>query len=144
MIALTPPHVNNDNPSTIHDESNDSLEASLLMDTSERLTDENKDPNDSDLMLFDEKPTGPYGTLLKFNDRYSKIIPLFVSGTRPPLPAVHIGPEYDRVLEVFIVCTDSDWKTRPSAKGLVMYFNHSLKSTTVANATATSTSVKSS
>lgn len=45
-------------------------------------------------------------------------------GTRPALPAIHLGPEYQKVLELFHACTDSDHKSRPSAKGIVMFFTN--------------------
>nr|XP_031844609.1 lymphokine-activated killer T-cell-originated protein kinase isoform X2 [Nomia melanderi] len=45
-------------------------------------------------------------------------------GTRPPLPAIQLGKEYDSVLELFFVCTTMDYKHRPSAIGLVRYFEN--------------------
>ncbi|XP_046428135.1 lymphokine-activated killer T-cell-originated protein kinase [Neodiprion fabricii] len=45
-------------------------------------------------------------------------------GTRPALPAINLGPEYQRVLKLFHACTDSDYKSRPSAKGVVTFFNN--------------------
>ncbi|XP_066593959.1 lymphokine-activated killer T-cell-originated protein kinase [Prorops nasuta] len=42
--------------------------------------------------------------------------------TRPPLPAIDLGPEYDTVLQTFFICTESKYENRPSAKGLVKFF----------------------
>ncbi|KAH0953965.1 hypothetical protein HN011_005472 [Eciton burchellii] len=44
-----------------------------------------------------------------------------VIGTRPALPAIELGKEYERILEVFFICT-IEYKLRPSAKALVNYF----------------------
>jgi len=44
-----------------------------------------------------------------------------VLGTRPALPAIELGKEYERILEVFFICT-TEYKLRPSAKALVNYF----------------------
>lgn len=49
---------------------------------------------------------------------------LIITGTRPPLPAIQLGKEYDNVLELFYVCTTMDYKHRPSAIGLVRYFEN--------------------
>lgn len=49
---------------------------------------------------------------------------LMVTGTRPALPAINLGKEYERVLEIFFACTTADYKVRPSAKGLVNYFKN--------------------
>ncbi|XP_076654495.1 lymphokine-activated killer T-cell-originated protein kinase [Halictus rubicundus] len=45
-------------------------------------------------------------------------------GTRPPLPAIQLGKEYDHVLELFFACTAMDYKVRPSAIGVVKYFEN--------------------
>ncbi|XP_012265806.3 lymphokine-activated killer T-cell-originated protein kinase [Athalia rosae] len=45
-------------------------------------------------------------------------------GTRPALPAIELGSEYQNVLELFHICTESDPKCRPSAKGVVMFFTN--------------------
>ncbi len=37
-------------------------------------------------------------------------------GTRPPLPNINLGPEYQPLIELFCACTDEDPKKRPSAK----------------------------
>ncbi|XP_077281632.1 lymphokine-activated killer T-cell-originated protein kinase [Temnothorax americanus] len=42
-------------------------------------------------------------------------------GTRPALPAIDLGKEYESVLEIFYICT-IDYKLRPSAKTLVNYY----------------------
>ncbi|XP_015111460.1 lymphokine-activated killer T-cell-originated protein kinase homolog [Diachasma alloeum] len=100
MIALSPPHVEIDESI---DES--MLDGSFLGSTEEG---ENDDPNGSfndSLMILEEKIRAKYGT-------------------RPALPAIEIGPEYDKILEIFFICTDQDQKTRPSAKGVVSFFNN--------------------
>lgn len=43
-------------------------------------------------------------------------------GTRPALPAIELGQEYDKVLEVFYACTTADYSLRPSANDLVGFF----------------------
>ncbi|KZC13300.1 Lymphokine-activated killer T-cell-originated protein kinase, partial [Dufourea novaeangliae] len=45
-------------------------------------------------------------------------------GTRPELPAINLGKEYDRILELFFACTTMDYKVRPTAIGLVKYFEN--------------------
>nr|XP_003708180.1 PREDICTED: lymphokine-activated killer T-cell-originated protein kinase [Megachile rotundata] len=45
-------------------------------------------------------------------------------GTRPSLPAINLGKEYQSVLEIFFACTTIDYKIRPSAKGLDNYFKN--------------------
>ncbi|XP_025268834.1 lymphokine-activated killer T-cell-originated protein kinase isoform X2 [Camponotus floridanus] len=43
-------------------------------------------------------------------------------GTRPALPAIHLDKEYEKILEIFFICTTANYKLRPSAKALVNYF----------------------
>lgn len=45
-----------------------------------------------------------------------------ILGTRPALPAIDLGKEYERILEIFFICTTANYKLRPSAKTLVNYF----------------------
>lgn len=45
-------------------------------------------------------------------------------GTRPLLPAIDLDEEYRKVLEIFYACTDADYMTRPSAKGIVIFYNN--------------------
>lgn len=104
MIALSPPHFEN------HDHSTDtSTEVSMLeckpMDISKEKSDSNLDMEDSFIESLEDPDDSNYGT-------------------RPLLPAVELGPEYNKVLEIFCACTDEDYKTRPSAKGVVMFFNN--------------------
>lgn len=47
--------------------------------------------------------------------------PLFeegVLGTRPALPE-NLGPDYEKVVEIFTACTENNPEIRPSAKDLV-------------------------
>ncbi|XP_026670479.1 lymphokine-activated killer T-cell-originated protein kinase isoform X1 [Ceratina calcarata] len=101
MIALSPPHV----PDSEEDESysEDSLSETQSTKTSNVSMDS---MNDSSYL----------------NELESMINKK--CGTRPPLPAVDLGKEYQKVLEVFLACTTSDYKVRPSAKGLVNFFNN--------------------
>ncbi|CAD6215618.1 GSCOCG00000430001-RA-CDS [Cotesia congregata] len=102
MIALSPPHV----------DTGEELSESILNNTMDSvIDDENTNPNNSELLdssLFQD---------IKVNENL---------GTRPALPAISIGPEYDHILEIFTLCTDQDYKTRPSARGVVMYFQNSI------------------
>ncbi|XP_072749569.1 lymphokine-activated killer T-cell-originated protein kinase isoform X1 [Anoplolepis gracilipes] len=43
-------------------------------------------------------------------------------GTRPALPAIELGKDYEKILEIFFICTTANYKLRPSAKALVNYF----------------------
>ncbi|KAK0174683.1 hypothetical protein PV327_010423 [Microctonus hyperodae] len=112
MIALLPPHVD--------DESLNESNMDVSMDENSILSSENTDSNgtmmDDSLLMLDEKSSCKYGT-------------------RPPLPAIEFGSEYDRVLEVFYLCTDQDYRTRPSAKGVVMYFKSFIKETSESKVT---------
>ncbi|XP_034948738.1 lymphokine-activated killer T-cell-originated protein kinase [Chelonus insularis] len=111
MIALSPPHVD-------HDENLDEsdLDQSIIdMDTSM------KDDKNFNISSMNDSDIFPSNNKL---------------GTRPALPAIEIGPEYDDVLQIFILCTDQDQTTRPSAKGVVMYFkNYILQSESKSKAT---------
>ncbi|EFN86814.1 Lymphokine-activated killer T-cell-originated protein kinase [Harpegnathos saltator] len=82
-----------------------------------------------DESVFDESVSGGYTT--NFTDDsdcdmcvcpLKKIHKNDKLGTRPPLPAINFSKEYDRVLEVFYICTNADYKSRPNAKMLVKYF----------------------
>ncbi|KAJ8680034.1 hypothetical protein QAD02_015821 [Eretmocerus hayati] len=104
MIALSPPHVEN------YDESMDaSADDSMLecraLNSSRENDDPNSDMEDSFIQSLKDPDDSNYGT-------------------RPPLPAIDLGPEYGKVLEIFYACTDQDYKTRPSAKGVVMFFKN--------------------
>lgn len=95
MMALSPPHV--DSCSTMSD----------VM--KEIMADENCDEND-DLNSMDVS--------------YSSELDTTISGpgTRPLLPAFFPSEGYDQVLEIFSVCTEDEYKKRPSAKGVVRFF----------------------
>ncbi|CAG5088043.1 Similar to PBK: Lymphokine-activated killer T-cell-originated protein kinase (Homo sapiens) [Cotesia congregata] len=83
-----------------HVDTGEELSESILNNTMDSvIDDENTNPNNSELLD---------------------------SRTRPALPAISIGPEYDHILEIFTLCTDQDYKTRPSARGVVMYFQNSI------------------
>lgn len=95
MIALSTPHVND-----IETDNDESLDESLS---------EMQIANDADASMDD--------SISFLKDKvYSRY------GTRPPLPAINLGKEYDRVLELFFACTTVDYKVRPSAKGIANYF----------------------
>nr|XP_012225284.1 PREDICTED: lymphokine-activated killer T-cell-originated protein kinase [Linepithema humile] len=96
MISLTTPHVDEFDESEFSDES--------ITDHS-NLDDSTINMNESGAFLKDIMPCE--------NKKY---------GTRPPLPDIDLGKEYERVLEVFFICTTADYKLRPSAKVLVNYF----------------------
>ena len=42
-------------------------------------------------------------------------------GTRPPLPNITLGPEYQPLIELFCACTDENPKKRPSASIAVKF-----------------------
>ncbi|XP_076233518.1 lymphokine-activated killer T-cell-originated protein kinase [Calliopsis andreniformis] len=98
MIALATPHLQNL-------ELDDSLNESV----SEMQITNDTEGNEHDVSMDDSI------AFLK-DTVYSRY------GTRPPLPAIELSKEYDRVLELFFACTTIDYKVRPSAKGLVNYF----------------------
>ncbi|CAL7947718.1 unnamed protein product [Xylocopa violacea] len=98
MIALSPPHVETSE-----------MDESYSDDSMYGI--QNKTADEHDVNMDDS-----YGFLNEtVNTKY---------GTRPPLPAIDLGKEYERVFEVFFVCTTADYKVRPSAKGLVNYFKN--------------------
>ncbi|CAK9810100.1 Lymphokine-activated killer T-cell-originated protein kinase [Anthophora plagiata] len=101
MIALSPPHVD----SSETDESclDDSVEE-IPVENNSSMNENNSSMDDS-IGIFDEM----------FNKK---------CGTRPPLPAINLGKEYEKVLEIFFACTSVDYKVRPSAKGLANYFRN--------------------
>ncbi|XP_001599799.1 lymphokine-activated killer T-cell-originated protein kinase [Nasonia vitripennis] len=112
MIALAPPHYENHDDDAMDVSADDSMLECRAFNTSK----ENNDPNNSDMedsfiQSLKDPNDGPYGT-------------------RPPLPAIELGPEYDKVLEIFYACTDRDLITRPSAKGVVMFFKNYVKNVT--------------
>ncbi|XP_015602278.1 lymphokine-activated killer T-cell-originated protein kinase [Cephus cinctus] len=100
MIALSPPYVEHDD-SIFETSFDDSFTANEMPDNKE-----NSDPNlDESVQLIKEI------TRKRF-------------GMRPALPAIELGPEYKKVLELFYTCTDADYKSRPTAKGVVMFFKN--------------------
>ncbi|OAD60817.1 Lymphokine-activated killer T-cell-originated protein kinase [Eufriesea mexicana] len=101
MIALTPPHVES---SEINDSYLDDsmVEMQMRNNTKSNKYDINTDYSSSSFNAM-------------MNIKY---------GTRPALPAINLGKEYEKVLEVFFACTTADYKIRPSAKGLVNYFSN--------------------
>ena len=99
MIALSPPHL--DVSMDMDDSFNDSMtETQMPNDTK---TKEHDASFDDSIVYLKEMMTTKYGT-------------------RPPLPAINLGKEYDKVLELFFASTAIDYKVRPSAKGLASYF----------------------
>ncbi|XP_058791465.1 lymphokine-activated killer T-cell-originated protein kinase [Phymastichus coffea] len=109
MIALSPPHIENEDESMNLDTDDSMLECAVLNQSKEN-DDPNSDMEDDFLQNLKDPDTSNYGT-------------------RPPLPAIQLGKEYDKVLELFYACTDEDYKTRPSAKGVVMFFKNFVKIT---------------
>ncbi|KAL7293104.1 hypothetical protein TKK_0013260 [Trichogramma kaykai] len=107
MIALSPPHFQNE----------DSIDESTDDDHMSTISMENNYPNS------DAEEEDSFIQSLKDPDD-SKY------GTRPPLPAIELGSEYDKVLEIFYACSDEDYRTRPSAKGVVMFFKNYVKKVT--------------
>ncbi|XP_623765.3 lymphokine-activated killer T-cell-originated protein kinase isoform X1 [Apis mellifera] len=98
MIALSAPHIESS-------EMDDSYLDDSMLEMKMNITNE-YDTNMDDSNSFLNKIV---------NTKY---------GTRPSLPAINLGKEYEKVLEVFFACTTSDYKVRPSAKGLVNYFEN--------------------
>lgn len=98
MMALSPPHIKEDESLNTDDESSTSQGHISVKNISD----------DSDIGL-DESIT----FLKKVRNTY---------GCRPPLPAIDLGVDYTEVLDIFYTCTIADYNLRPSAKGLVMYF----------------------
>ncbi|XP_029174190.1 lymphokine-activated killer T-cell-originated protein kinase [Nylanderia fulva] len=96
MISLSIPHT---------DELDESFNASL---TETDLTDNQLD--DSNLAM---ENIFPKEVMSRASSKY---------GTRPALPAIDLGKEYEKILEVFFICTTANYKLRPSAKALVNYF----------------------
>lgn len=97
MMALSPPHVYNDS-NELQNISEDEECMSL------------KVQNDIDDQSFDDSASFFFNLEKNF-------------GTRPPLPAINLGVEYENVLDIFHTCTCEDNKLRPSAKGLLNYFS---------------------
>ncbi|XP_011502812.1 PREDICTED: lymphokine-activated killer T-cell-originated protein kinase [Ceratosolen solmsi marchali] len=110
MIALSPPHVENADKSMSICTDNSMLECKSI-DTSKENNDRNLNTEDSFIQSLKDPDDSNYGT-------------------RPPLPAINLGPEYDRVLEIFCICTDTDFKTRPSAKGVISFFKYCVRDIT--------------
>ncbi|XP_012275105.1 lymphokine-activated killer T-cell-originated protein kinase [Orussus abietinus] len=115
MIALSPPHIESDNDST-------------------------EDASFSDASFSDAKTTNE-SCATDMDDTLECLKNCYSSkyGTRPPLPAMEVGPEYQHVLEIFFACTDTDYKTRPSAKGVVKYFENYVKAKSTSMASNTNT-----
>ncbi|KAG7196532.1 hypothetical protein KM043_018556 [Ampulex compressa] len=101
MIALTPPHTEE-----FQDDSDESLLDNSISEISMACNKENHDLQVS----LDEEVT------------FFKKIPGCKYGTRPALPAIDFGQEYQKVLELFFACTTVNYERRPSAKGVVMFF----------------------
>ncbi|XP_032689951.1 lymphokine-activated killer T-cell-originated protein kinase isoform X2 [Odontomachus brunneus] len=102
MIALSPPHTE-----TSEDESLDeTVDKTDMMD--DTLNDSNHDMDENAFLE---------GIMPCMNKKY---------GTRPALPSIDLDKEYSTVLEVFFICTNTDYKLRPSAKVLVKYFEKKL------------------
>ncbi|XP_014206137.1 lymphokine-activated killer T-cell-originated protein kinase [Copidosoma floridanum] len=99
MIALSPPHIG-----TPEDDLMNMTDDSILECKNLNTTQETDIEYDSFIQSLDDPDDSKYGT-------------------RPPLPAIDLS-EYGKVLEIFFACTDEDFKTRPSAKGVVMFFNN--------------------
>ncbi|XP_011635596.1 lymphokine-activated killer T-cell-originated protein kinase [Pogonomyrmex barbatus] len=99
MIALTPPHCEDFDPDEFLNESEkDTTNVDNQLDNSDVSM------NESVTFIKEIMPT-----------RFNKY------GTRPALPAIDLGKEYDGILEIFFICT-TDYKLRPSAKALVNYY----------------------
>lgn len=127
MIALSPPHVEIEDDDDPDDSLNDSIGCKSLSSSKENKC-ENSDLDGSFLEFFKFSTKNTYGTkqLMK-SFQCIFILYLKFSGTRPPLPSIELGPEYDRTLEIFYVCTDQDLNTRPSARGIVRFFENYVK-----------------
>ncbi|XP_015181343.1 PREDICTED: lymphokine-activated killer T-cell-originated protein kinase [Polistes dominula] len=97
MIALSPPHVYYD-PNELQNNTED--EESLSLKVESDIEDQSLDDSSSFFFKMEKK-----------------------FGTRPPLPAINLGVEYENVLDIFYTCTCNDYKLRPSAKGLLNYFS---------------------
>jgi len=101
MIALSIPHCENSD----EDESFDKSITSENM-TNNQLDEFNVSMDSNESMTFLEEIMPP---------KHSKY------GTRPALPAIDLDKEYEKILEIFFICTTS-YKLRPSAKALVNYY----------------------
>lgn len=101
MIALSPPHVEY---SEVDMDSLDDSMSEMQMKNTTGINERNISMDDSSGFL---------------NEIINK-----KCGTRPALPAINLGKEYDKVLEMFYACTTADYKLRPSAKSLVNYFKN--------------------
>ncbi|XP_033321760.1 lymphokine-activated killer T-cell-originated protein kinase [Megalopta genalis] len=101
MIALSTPHMENF-------EKDDSYSDDSMLDT------------DMENSAKATKPSGDMDDSIVFLEEIIKC----KYGTRPPLPAIQLGKEYDKILELFFACTALDYKVRPSAIGLVRYFEN--------------------
>ncbi|XP_028044598.1 lymphokine-activated killer T-cell-originated protein kinase isoform X2 [Monomorium pharaonis] len=97
MISLSPPHCEDNDESC--DESIVSEDMSL------------NELNESDISM-NESMTFLKEIMPRRNSKY---------GTRPALPAIDLRKEYEKVLEIFFICT-TNYKLRPSAKALVNYY----------------------
>ncbi|KAK2584525.1 hypothetical protein KPH14_006895 [Odynerus spinipes] len=93
MIALSAPHVNED----------EFVDSDGDVSVLEKCTSVNNTDDDDDDVLFLKEVKN-------------------TCGQRPPLPAIDLGADYAEVLDIFYTCTIANYKLRPSAKGLMMYF----------------------
>ncbi|XP_011159278.2 lymphokine-activated killer T-cell-originated protein kinase [Solenopsis invicta] len=99
MIALTAPHCE-------ELDENDSFKKSISSE------DTIKDQFDESDTSMNENATFLKEIMPRRNTKY---------GTRPALPAIDLDEEYEKILEIFFICT-TIYKLRPSAKALVNYY----------------------
>nr|CAD7263752.1 unnamed protein product [Timema shepardi] len=100
MIALTVPNL--------------SFDQSLVFSGSEAEDLQNKDPNKLDNNLEDSTEEPNYSGLLDVSSQ--DVILQDNCGSRPPLPDVSLGADYNPVLYLFEWCTEHDPNKRPRAQ----------------------------